>query len=176
MLTATLVTTRIETPLGEMVAAACDEGIALLEFHDRRALPTQWRVLGKRIGIDPVEGDHPHLHQLRRELVAYFGSELKQFDVPLHTPGTPFQVRVWDELQRIPHGRTCSYGELAVKLGDAAATRAVARANGDNRLAILIPCHRVIGADGTLTGYAGGLWRKQWLLDHERRHTGQTLL
>lgn len=170
LITNTLIGCAIETPLGEMVAAASDEGITLLEFRDRRALPTQWRTLAKHFGGEPVEGDHPHLRQLRQELAAYFaeGSELTRFEVPLHAPGTPFQMRVWDQLRLIPHGRTCSYAQLAVNLGDPAATRAVARANGDNRIAILIPCHRVIGADGSLTGYGGKLWRKRWLLDHER--------
>ena len=168
MLTASLVSARIQTPLGELVAAASDEGLALLEFHDRRALPTQWRTLVKHFAIEPIDGDHPHLDQVRRELIAYFAGKLTQFQVPLHAPGTPFQMRVWDELRRIPYGRTCSYGQLAATLGDPAASRAVARANGDNRLAILIPCHRVIGADGSLAGYGGKLWRKRWLLDHER--------
>jgi O-6-methylguanine DNA methyltransferase len=93
---------------------------------------------------------------------------LKEFTVPIDAPGTPFQERVWAALKRIPHGQTRSYAQIAREIGEAKAVRAVAKANGDNRIAILIPCHRVIGSDGTLTGYGGGLWRKEWLLDLER--------
>jgi AraC family transcriptional regulator of adaptative response/methylated-DNA-[protein]-cysteine methyltransferase len=114
-------------------------------------------------------GDTPLLDQLRVELSEYFRGERTDFDLPLHAPGTSFQMRVWDELRRIPIGATTSYARLAESIGHPAAVRAVARANGDNRIAIIIPCHRVIGSDGSLTGYGGGLWRKKKLLELEAR-------
>ena len=116
----------------------------------------------------PTE-DHPHLRQLERELQEYFSGERQEFDVPLDTPTTPFRQRVWDELRTIPYGETRTYAQQAQRIGQPTATRAVASANGQNRVAIVIPCHRVIGSDGSLTGYAGGLARKQWLLDLEKR-------
>lgn len=147
-----------------MVAAAGDGGLTRLEFDDDRALQQQWAD-----GSGAAEApDHPILARLRLELVAYFAGSLHRFTVPLDPSGTPFQQRVWSRLQQLPYGRTCSYLELATAIGDPRATRAVARANGDNPLAIVIPCHRVIGADGSLTGYGGGLWRKRRLLELER--------
>ncbi|MGQ0628836.1 MAG: bifunctional transcriptional activator/DNA repair enzyme AdaA [Phycisphaerales bacterium] len=162
----------IESPLGPLLAAAVDDGVCLLEFMDRRAIETQVRVLRARLARPIVPGKHPLLDRLKAELSAYFAGDSPRFTVPLISPGTPFQSRVWEALRAIPPGVTRSYADIARAIGRPTATRAVARANGDNRLAILIPCHRVIGADGTLTGYGGGLWRKQWLLDHERSMTG----
>jgi methylated-DNA-[protein]-cysteine S-methyltransferase len=107
------------------------------------------------------------------QLEAYFAGELTTFDMPLKLSGTHFQLRVWSELQRIPYGETISYGELARRLGNPAAVRAVGLANGRNPITIVVPCHRVIGADGSLTGYGGGLERKAWLLDHEAIHQGR---
>jgi O-6-methylguanine DNA methyltransferase len=112
-------------------------------------------------------GDSPVIDAVRAQLDEYFRGERREFTIPLHTPGTPFQNRVWTELQRIPIGTTTSYAGVARAIGQPTAVRAVARANGDNRVAIIIPCHRVIGSDGSLTGYGGGLWRKQRLLDLE---------
>ncbi|MCU0371019.1 MAG: methylated-DNA--[protein]-cysteine S-methyltransferase [Bacteroidales bacterium] len=102
-----------------------------------------------------------------KQLDEYFSRDRKTFDLPLDLHGTDFQRRVWNELLHIPYGKTVTYKELALKLGDIAAIRAVAAANGANPVSIIIPCHRVIGSDGSLTGYAGGLWRKKWLLEHE---------
>jgi methylated-DNA-[protein]-cysteine S-methyltransferase len=114
--------------------------------------------------------DTPLLAEARRQLGEYFAGDLDAFDLPLEPPGTPFQRRVWKELEQIPYGETASYGEVAASLGlPATASRAVGSANGSNPLAIVVPCHRVIGADGTLTGYAGGLERKRYLLDLEAR-------
>ena len=113
-------------------------------------------------------GSHPHLERIRRELGEYFAGTRRTFETPLATPGSEFQRAVWAELRTIPFGTTRSYAAQARAIGRPAAVRAVARANGDNRIAIVIPCHRVIGSDGQLTGYGGGLWRKQRLLDHER--------
>jgi methylated-DNA-[protein]-cysteine S-methyltransferase len=113
--------------------------------------------------------------EVRRQLDAYFAGQLREFDLPLRMAGTSFQRRVWQELVRIPFGTTISYGELATRIGKSAAARAVGRANGSNPISIIVPCHRVIGADGTLTGYGGGLDNKRWLLEFERRAVdGQT--
>ncbi|MBI5364751.1 MAG: methylated-DNA--[protein]-cysteine S-methyltransferase [Planctomycetes bacterium] len=156
------------TPLGPMLAAASSKGVVLLEFVDRRAIETQVATLRRRMQLPIVPGTNAMLDQLARELEEYFGGKRAQFEVPLHAPGTPFQESVWKALRAIPPGETRSYADVARALGRPTATRAVARANGDNRLALLLPCHRVIGSDGALTGYAGGLWRKEWLLAHER--------
>jgi AraC family transcriptional regulator, regulatory protein of adaptative response / methylated-DNA-[protein]-cysteine methyltransferase len=173
---APLITRGIETPLGAMHAVAGDQGLCLLEFVDRRALATQIAVLRRRFGrvVVPERADEPHplLTLTAREIGEYFAGERTTFTIPLLAPGTPFQEQVWAELQNIPAGQTRSYLQLARAIGRPTATRAVARANGDNRLAILIPCHRVIGADGSPTGYGGGIWRKQRLLELERADAG----
>ncbi len=167
-----LVARWLDTPLGPMLAVAGDEGLALLEFVDRRALTTQIAVLRRRFGrtVVPESTARPHaiLERLAAELGDYFAGRLTRFTLPLLTPGTPFQEQVWAELRAIAPGQTRSYAQIARAIGRPSATRAVARANGDNRVAIIIPCHRVIGADGSLTGYGGGLWRKQRLLELER--------
>jgi AraC family transcriptional regulator, regulatory protein of adaptative response / methylated-DNA-[protein]-cysteine methyltransferase len=161
---------RMETPLGTMIALAVDEGICLLEFSERRMLETEFRMLSKEYNAGIVQGDNLHFQLLESELTAYFEGKLTKFSVPIVTPGTAFQQDVWRALLDIPYGSTASYQQQAVRLGRGPAIRAVASANGMNKLAIIVPCHRVIGSDGTLTGYAGGLWRKQWLLDHEKKH------
>lgn len=159
--------TRITTPLGPMVAAATEEHLVLLEFADRRMVPTQIQRVQRALGCVFVPGDSPVFDVVNEQLSQYFAGRRSSFDVPLHTPGTAFQTRVWAELGTIPAGETRSYGEVARSIGRPTAVRAVARANGDNRIAILIPCHRVIGSDGKLTGYGGGLWRKKRLLELE---------
>jgi AraC family transcriptional regulator of adaptative response/methylated-DNA-[protein]-cysteine methyltransferase len=159
---------RLVTPLGPMIAGASDEGLCLLEFADRRMLPTEFEWLRRRWNAAFATGPHPHLAGIRRELAEYFAGTRRTFETPLATPGSEFQRAVWAELRTIPFGTTRSYAQQARALGRPAAVRAVARANGDNRIAIVIPCHRVIGSDGQLTGYGGGLWRKQRLIDHER--------
>ena len=164
---------QLDSPLGPLLAGAVDEGLCLLEFAERRALERQLAVLARHLDALLLPGDHAHLDAVARELEVYFAGGAVEFRTPLVLPGTAFQRRVWEELRRIPAGITISYGELARRVGDANASRAVARANGDNRVAILVPCHRVIGADGRLTGYGGGLWRKQRLLELEG---GTTLL
>ena len=150
------------------MAAATSEGVCLLEFADRRALEAQVTTIRKRLGGVIVPGTNRHLDQLAAELDGYFGRKLREFTVPLLTPGTEFQQQVWNELRRIPYGMTRSYEQMARNIKRPGAQRAVGRANGDNRIAIIIPCHRVIRSDGTLCGYGGGLWRKKFLLDHER--------
>jgi AraC family transcriptional regulator of adaptative response/methylated-DNA-[protein]-cysteine methyltransferase len=158
----------IESPLGPMLAGAADDGVCLLEFTDRRMLETNLRTMQKRFHCPVVPGEHALLAKLGTEMVEYFQGKRKQFDMTLTPKGTEFQEQVWAELRRIPFGETIAYDELAERVGRPKAQRAVANANGQNRIAILIPCHRVIGKDGTLTGYGGGLWRKRLLLDLER--------
>jgi len=165
---ARLVTKMIDSPLGPLLAGATDEGICLLEYTDRRLLETNMAVLRKRFDCAVVPGEHEWLTRLWRELAEYFSGQRNEFTVPLALRGTPFQEKVWRELRNIPHGKTISYDELARGIGQPTAARAVARANGMNRICILIPCHRVIGKDGSLTGYGGGLWRKRLLLELER--------
>ncbi len=162
-----MVITRILTPLGPMVAGATDEGLCLLEFADRRMLQTQLKRLRSRLACTVTPGTNIHLDMIESQLGEYFRGSRKRFTVKLVTPGTDFQRKVWVGLGKIPYGQTLSYEELAERIGRPGAMRAVGRANGDNRLGIVIPCHRVIGADGRLTGYGGGLWRKQYLLDLE---------
>ena len=163
-----LVVRRLPTPLGAMVAVAGDDGLHLLEFADRRMLETQLGRLRRRSAVAFVPGTHPVLDQTAHELDEYFDRKRRRFEVKLAAEGTPFQMMVWKELRRIPYGKTLSYAELARAIGQPAAVRAVAHANGDNPIAILTPCHRVIGSDGKLTGYGGGLWRKQRLLELEQ--------
>jgi AraC family transcriptional regulator of adaptative response/methylated-DNA-[protein]-cysteine methyltransferase len=152
-----------------MLAGAHDSAICLLEFLDRRMLDAQLRRLASHLGSPMVPGTDPVLSQLEGELQDYFEGKLWEFRVPLVTLGTEFQRKVWGELRRIPYGETLSYQELARKIGSTAAVRAVGTANGANRIAILLPCHRVVGSDGNLRGYGGGVWRKRWLLEHEQR-------
>lgn len=160
--------TRILTPLGPMIAGATEDALCLLEFAERRMLETQLRRIERQLGAVLVPGETGITRRTAAELEAYFAAELSDFSVPLTTAGTPFQEEVWGQLRTIPYGETRSYGEQARLIGRPEAVRAVARANGDNRIAIIIPCHRVIGADGKLTGYGGGLWRKKRLLELER--------
>lgn len=161
----------LQTPLGPMVAGASDKGICLLEYTDRRMMETQLKVLQKRLGKQMVPGNNPLLEQLRTELEEYYAGKRTQFEVPLDYPGTPFEQRVWTALLAIPHGTTTTYEGLAHSLGNRLAQRAVGRANGCNRIAIVIPCHRVVNKGGGLGGYGGKLWRKQLLLqlEHTRR-------
>jgi AraC family transcriptional regulator of adaptative response/methylated-DNA-[protein]-cysteine methyltransferase len=157
----------IETPLGPMAAAATESSLCLLEFTDRRMMEAQMENLKRSFRLPLFPGESPLFEKLRAELAEYFDGKRRSFDLPLEYPGTPFQRRVWDALRRIPYGETRSYGELARDLGKPGAMRAVGQANGLNRISILIPCHRVVNADGELGGYGGGLWRKLRLLETE---------
>jgi AraC family transcriptional regulator of adaptative response/methylated-DNA-[protein]-cysteine methyltransferase len=161
--------TRLETPLGPMIACATDAGICLLEFSERKMLETEFKDLSKRLNATIVQGEHKHFEKLRAELEEYFEHKRKEFTVPLDMPGSPFQQSVWNELLRIPYGSVRSYKQQAIALKKPEAIRAIASANGMNRIAIIIPCHRVIGSNGTMVGYGGGIWRKKWLLDHEQQ-------
>ena len=167
---------RIATPLGPMLAVADERGLVLCEFHDRPMLPEQLRRVQAICGATPEEGAHEVLDQTRRELDEYFLGTRDAFTIPLVLDGTPFQGSVWRALLEIPFGRTSSYDDMATRVGRPGAARAVGRANGDNRIAIIVPCHRVINADGTLSGYGGGKRRKKWLLAHERRGVQLELL
>lgn len=160
--------TRIPTPLGPMVAGATDDALCLLEFADRRMLETQLRRLRQRLSAVFVPGNNPLLARTADQVRGYFEGTRRAFDLPLALPGTDFQMAVWEALREVPWGEAVSYGELARRLGRPSAVRAVARANGDNRVAIVVPCHRVVGSDGALTGYGGGLWRKRAMLELER--------
>jgi AraC family transcriptional regulator of adaptative response/methylated-DNA-[protein]-cysteine methyltransferase len=162
----------LESPLGPLVVGAVQKGVCLLEFTDRRMLETQFTTLRKRFEAPILPGNHEHLEQLKDEMARYFTGQLTNFNVPLVYPGTPFQQRVWEGLLRIPYGQTRSYEDLACAVGVPGGSRAVGRANGSNRIAIVIPCHRVVNKSGELGGYGGGLWRKQFLLDLERRVKG----
>ena len=158
---------QISTPLGPMIAASIKNGICLLEFTDRRGLETEFIDLQKRLQAPIVTSETKLIQKLKKQLHEYFQGERKSFDIELVTPGSDFQNQVWSELRQIPYGQVRSYKQQAQALGNPKAIRAVARANGMNRIAIIIPCHRVIGSDGSLVGYAGGLERKKKLLEIE---------
>ena len=163
-----LVVTWLESPLGPLIAAASADSVVLLEFTERRMLEAQFDTLRRRFKLPIVPGENAHLEKLKRELVQYFDGKLRRFTVPLNYPGTPFQQKVWEELLKIPYGETCSYEDIARKVGSASAVRAVGQTNGLNRICVVIPCHRVVNKDGKLGGYGGGLWRKQALLALEQ--------
>lgn len=159
---------RVVTPLGPMLVAATDEALCLLKFVDRRMLPRQVERIRGRMGVVFTPGRNEVIAHAEREIEAYFQGRLEWFTVPIEMSGSDFQRAVWNELLAIPTGETRSYADIAAAVGRPTAVRAVGTANGANALAIVIPCHRVIGADGRLAGYGGGLWRKQRLLDLER--------
>jgi AraC family transcriptional regulator, regulatory protein of adaptative response / methylated-DNA-[protein]-cysteine methyltransferase len=164
-----LVRTQIRTPLGSMVAVGDDTALYLLEFENRVALTGELRRLERDSG--PIgQGSNSILEMLIAQLDDYFAGESAAFKVPTVQHGTPFEEAVWQALKQIPPGQTRSYGEIAKMLGQADKSREVGQANGRNKISIIVPCHRVIGANGFLVGYGGGLWRKKWLLDHERRY------
>ena len=163
-----LVYERFDAPLGPMIAVASEQGLCLLEFGDRRMLESEFADLQQRLDAVLLPGTNEFTKAAIQQIGEYFAGARKMFTVPLQAPGTAFQQQVWAALREIPFGEIRSYGEIATRIGAPKAVRAVGTANGMNRIAILIPCHRVIGADGALTGYGGGLWRKDWLLKHEK--------
>ena len=158
----------IATPIGPMTIGATDTAVVLADFSERPMMPAQLASVRRRIG-PTAEGDAPLLEAAEDQLREYFAGERTGFDLPLDLPGSAFQERVWGELARIPYGETISYRELAGRVGVPAGTRAVGRANGSNRLAVIVPCHRVVASDGGLGGYGGGLAAKRFLLDLEAR-------
>ena len=164
----------ITTPLGDMISVSSKSHLHLLEFVDRNALKTELgrldRLAKGKLGIGKTQSGA----QIQTELSAFFDGSSAVFTTPLVFDGSPFAQSVWDELRRIPPGVTRSYSEIATRIGRPTAARAVARANGANQIALVVPCHRVIGSDGSLTGYGGGLWRKQKLLEIERHYRSIT--
>lgn len=160
----------IDTPLGPMIMVADNRSLHLLEFADRKALPAELQKILKNTKGQLGIGRTAITDQTEEELRAFFDGNRAQFTIPLSLHGTDFTNTVWTALQDIPAGKTCSYLDLAKSIGRPTATRAVARANGANQIALIIPCHRVIGADGSLTGYGGGLWRKQKLIELEKQY------
>jgi AraC family transcriptional regulator of adaptative response/methylated-DNA-[protein]-cysteine methyltransferase len=157
----------LASPLGDMIAGALPEGVCFLEWHDRGGVTRILERVAKRYRCALVEGNHPHLDLLEKELRLYFDGALHEFSLPVAVHGTPIERRTWDLLLEIPYGETRSYGDLARRLGNPGASRAVGRANGANYLSIVVPCHRVIETGGGLRGYGGGLWRKKRLLELE---------
>ena len=158
----------LETPIGPMLGVADDEGLHLLEFAERKGLPKEIETTKKRIGAI-VFRSHKILEETETQLDEYFNGNRRNFDIPIAQYGTPFEKSAWAQLQSIPYGTTRTYAAQAKAIENPNAVRAVARANGSNKVAIIVPCHRVIGSDGSMTGYAGKIWRKEWLLTHERR-------
>lgn len=152
------------SPLGPLMIAGDGEAVHLVEFWDRRMLETQFAVLEKRLNVVFFPGETAPMRRMREELAAYFAGDLRQFLTPLRFSGSQHQEQVWRALLDVPYGDTWSYGQLAANVGRPAAVRAVARAVGENRIAVVVPCHRIVGANGQLTGYGGGLWRKRFLL------------
>lgn len=160
----------LDTPLGPMLAVSDEQALYLLEFVDRRGLEREIERLRNKANAAIIPGDSSPIQSIEKELELYFSGSLKQFKTPICLIGSPFQKKTWQALIDIPYGETRSYMQQAQIIGKPLAYRAVANANGANQLAIVIPCHRVINANGELGGYGGGISRKQWLLDHERRH------
>lgn len=160
---------RFTTPIGPMFVCATERGVCLLEFVDRRILETEFSDLQRLLKARIIAGENQHTRQAEKEIGEYFTGERQQFSLALDLPGSAFQQRVWQALQAVPYGQTTHYQALAERIEHPAAVRAVAAANGANRVAIVIPCHRIIGKDGSLTGYGGGIARKAWLIAHEQK-------
>lgn len=161
--------TWLDTPLGPMIAIADEQTLYLLEFVDRRGLEREIERLRQKTKSAIIPGDTPAIHLIKKEIEQYFDGKLKTFKTPLCLLGSPFQKEVWNELRKIPPGETRTYSQIAEAIGKRYAFRAVAQANGANQLAIVIPCHRVINANGELGGYGGGVSRKNWLINHEKQ-------
>ena len=166
----TIYTHSINTPFGELVAGATTKGICMLEFADTERVAMQLAYLKKSFTVSAKPGDNIYFNKLNQELNAYFKGELKKFTSPLDIQGSPFQIQAWKALLTIPYGETRSYQEQAQAISKPKAYRAVATANRNNRISILIPCHRVIAKNGDLAGYGGGLERKAFLIQHEKKH------
>jgi AraC family transcriptional regulator of adaptative response/methylated-DNA-[protein]-cysteine methyltransferase len=163
-----VVTTSLDSPVGPLLVGATEEGVCLLEFTEPGRQEAQLAGLRRHFGAIVEPGRNDHIDQLAEQLTDYFAARRRDFTVPLVLSGTPFQRRVWQQLRRIPYGETCSYEDVGRAIGAPTASRAVGTANGQNRIAVVIPCHRVINKGGGLGGYGGGLWRKEFLLDLER--------
>ena len=165
----------IDSPVGPVIIMCSEKGAVLLEFLDTiETITKEITDLQTRYGFTLSRQDHPGLDVIQQQIDEYFAGHRQTFELALDAPGTDFDETVWAHLQRIPYGRTCSYGDLAREIGNGAHARIVGSANHRNRISIVIPCHRVIGADGSLTGYGGGLPRKRWLLEFESVHARPT--
>ena len=164
---------RITTPLGPMFLCATKQGVCLLEYTDRKMLETEFKDLQRLLKAKILIGENEHIKQAKRELEEYFSGKRKTFDVALHTPGTDFQNMAWKALMKVPFGSTSTYSNQAKKINKPKAVRAVGTANGCNRISIIVPCHRIIGKDGNLTGYGGGIERKKWLIEFEKKINSQ---
>ncbi len=163
-----LIAEEIETPVGKLLAAASDQGLCLLEFADvEDRLNRHVSQLEKTFKTKISKGESAIIQQLKRELIEYFNDERKTFEIALDFRGTEFQENAWKALLKIPYGQTRSYKEQAIAINKPTAVRAVAGANNRNKISIVIPCHRVIGKNGSMTGYGGELWRKEFLLKLE---------
>lgn len=160
----------IETPLGLMLAIANDVFLYFLEFVDWKGLDGEIEKLRFKTKSTIFPGSNAPIESIEEELALYFNGTLKEFKTPLCLFGSPFQKLVWNALTEIPYGETKSYSNQASTINKPSAYRAVANANGANKAAIVIPCHRIINSNGKLGGYSGGIWRKQWLIDHERKN------
>lgn len=154
----------VTTPVGTLDIVATSKGVTSIEYSEARPSPCGF-----------LKSSNSHIQHAREQLEEYFAGIRKYFDFPLVIKGTPFQEKAWLALVSIPFGETRTYEDQAIAIGNRNAVRAVAHANHDNKLAIVVPCHRVIGKDGTLTGYGGGLWRKQWLLEFEQSRAMQVV-
>jgi AraC family transcriptional regulator of adaptative response/methylated-DNA-[protein]-cysteine methyltransferase len=164
-----VVSTDFETPIGMMIVGSTDKGCCLLEFHDRGGVEKIRLAIEKRYRKNVVAGRYSTNDIVIEQMSEYFAGTRTEFDLPLDIVGTPFEKSVWQELLATAFGKTRSYGEVAAAVSNPQASRAVGRANGANRISIIVPCHRIIEANGNLRGYGGGLWRKRWLLDHEQK-------
>jgi methylated-DNA-[protein]-cysteine S-methyltransferase len=168
----TLASTTVPSAVGELTLVASDDALVAVLWPGEGSS----RVPGVGADVTGVDAaTHPVLSEAASQLEEYFAGRRTTFDLPLRPSGTAFQLAAWDVLRTIPYGETMSYGEQARELGDPNKARAVGAANGRNPLSIIVPCHRVIGASGTLTGFGGGLDAKRWLLEHERRVAGDVL-
>jgi len=165
---AIILISRLTTPLGPMFVCASDLGVCLLEFVDRVKLESEFKDLQQRLRANIIAGENMHIKLAKEQLAEYFSGQRRSFTFQLHASGSAFQKIVWKKLQGIECGKICSYQQLAIDIDNTNAVRAVAAANAANRIAIVVPCHRVIAKNGKLTGYGGGLERKAWLLEHEQ--------
>src|SRR3990172_6836953 len=161
----------IHTPIGKMIEIEDEKALYLLEFTNRKNIDKQLQQLQIKTNATIIPGKNNILDLVERELKLYFAGKLKNFSVLVHFSGTPFQQKAWSALQAVPYGHTYSYAQEAAIIGDKNACRAVANANSVNKIAIVVPCHRIIKTNGDLCGYAGGLERKQWLIEHEKNNT-----
>ncbi len=166
---------RFSSPIGSIIACATEKGVCFLGFSDQKGIEKQFDEIQKQFNAIILPGENVHLTKVKKEITEYFAGKRKTFSVSLDMVGTDFRKKVWTELLNIPYGKTISYKEQAIAIGNLKAIRAVASANGANKIGIIIPCHRVIGSNGSLTGYAGGLHRKSWLLNFEKNNSNQVI-